>query len=470
MKFKNLVTVCMMAFTTLLMTALAAHATDYYVATTGSDTNTGTQASPFLTIQRGVNACAATGDTVIVADGTYIGNGNRNITFGNRTLTVRSQNGPTRCIINPDRSGRAFYNEWFSTSVPTIDGFYIFEGGADDGGGIAVNSSSMTVQNCIFDNNITVDTEGVGGAISNNATLTVRNCVFKNNKADKGGGAIYNGGTSSMGGTLTIQNCQFSNNSTLEYSGGALDLRKAATVENCVFIKNTAPNGGGAIASNASQASHIVNCVFYRNKSGNGAAISSYFTGTVVSHCTFVNNFADGIGGIHAFGSFFVTNSIVYGTDITSSVTITYSCMIDRLPPGTGNIQADPQFVDLVADNFHLKSTSPCINAGTPTPVLTRSYDLDELPRTMGTAPDMGAYETPGTNFWFVDKTNGNDMTGNGTPSAPYSTVRKALTSATNGGHIYIKPASYGTDRPRITKQVQLHLWGLSGQSRIGKR
>ena len=48
-------------------TALAA---DYYVATTGSDSNAGTLAQPFATLQKGVNVAVA-GDTVYIRGGTY---------------------------------------------------------------------------------------------------------------------------------------------------------------------------------------------------------------------------------------------------------------------------------------------------------------------------------------------------------------------------------------------------------------
>ena len=49
---------------------LPAGAATYYVATGGSDSNPGTQAAPFLTLQQAANTAVA-GDTVIVQDGTY---------------------------------------------------------------------------------------------------------------------------------------------------------------------------------------------------------------------------------------------------------------------------------------------------------------------------------------------------------------------------------------------------------------
>ena len=55
----------------IVLLAGPAHATDYYVATNGSNSNSGTSlASPFLTIQQAANAAQA-GDNIYVRGGTY---------------------------------------------------------------------------------------------------------------------------------------------------------------------------------------------------------------------------------------------------------------------------------------------------------------------------------------------------------------------------------------------------------------
>lgn len=56
----------------LLLAAQAGHAANYYVATTGNDTNAGTEAAPFKTIQKAANTANA-GDTVYIRGGTYSG-------------------------------------------------------------------------------------------------------------------------------------------------------------------------------------------------------------------------------------------------------------------------------------------------------------------------------------------------------------------------------------------------------------
>src|SRR5262245_15216807 len=67
MKMKYGVTLALVA--ALLGTAPAL-ATDYWVATTGNDSNPGTQASPFLTLWQAASV-ATPGTTVHVAPGTY---------------------------------------------------------------------------------------------------------------------------------------------------------------------------------------------------------------------------------------------------------------------------------------------------------------------------------------------------------------------------------------------------------------
>ena len=69
--------------------------TDCYVATTGSDTGTGTVADPFLTIQKGVDTVDV-GGTVHVANGTYAAGAtiNKNLTLDGQSRAGTIVNGP----------------------------------------------------------------------------------------------------------------------------------------------------------------------------------------------------------------------------------------------------------------------------------------------------------------------------------------------------------------------------------------
>ena len=62
--------------------------------------------------------------------------------------------------------------------------------------------------------------------------------------------------------------------------------------------------------------------------------------------------------------------------------------------PASGTITSDAQFVNYQQDgsgDYHLKSTSPAIDAGTP--VGAPSTDFDGNPRPQGKGYDIGPYE-----------------------------------------------------------------------------
>jgi hypothetical protein len=70
---------------------------------------------------------------------------------------------------------------------------------------------------------------------------------------------------------------------------------------------------------------------------------------------------------------------------------------------GTLNV-ANPEFVDALAEDFHLQPTSPLRNNGNA-PFPLPSVDLDGGPRIIESAPDLGAYEIP--DVLFVDGFDG---------------------------------------------------------------
>jgi hypothetical protein len=107
-------------------------------------------------------------------------------------------------------------------------------------------------------------------------------------------------------------------------------------------------------------------------------------------------------GGLQ--GNFTGTNCIVYnnyaylGPEIYEGYCmLTYTCCATTIV-GTGNITSNPQFVDPINSNFHLQSTSPCIDTGNPT------WPLDPD----STRADMGA--------WYYDQ------------SAPPPTINVTMT------------------------------------------
>ncbi|MBI2441276.1 MAG: hypothetical protein HYV35_07900, partial [Lentisphaerae bacterium] len=113
-------------FAWLIVLALAcapmASATDYFVATNGSDAAAGTSwATALLTISNAV-AKTASDDTVTVSNGTYNITNQISITNG---ITVQSLNGATNAIVNGGGSVRCFY---VSHTNAVVDGFTITNG------------------------------------------------------------------------------------------------------------------------------------------------------------------------------------------------------------------------------------------------------------------------------------------------------------------------------------------------------
>jgi hypothetical protein len=128
----------------------------YYVTKAGSDDNGGTGWNDaFNTIQRGIDA-ASDGDSVVVADGTYTGAGNKNIELLGKAISVQSSNGPQNCVIDCEISGRGFHIHQWEGLDTVISGFSIINGAVpgDYGGDVYCNgtssiSSTATIYNWI---------------------------------------------------------------------------------------------------------------------------------------------------------------------------------------------------------------------------------------------------------------------------------------------------------------------------------
>lgn len=209
-----------------------ASAANWYVSNDGSNTNTGTSwTDAFATIQAGIDA-AFSGDTVLVADGTYTGDGNRHISLDYKIITVRSVNGPHYCIIDLENDGKGFHLQW-TPAGSLIDGFTIVNGrtdiSTDYGVGIRCDGCYTTIKNCIVKSHTGVQW-GAGIDIRNSAEPIIVNTIFADNQTTVGGSAV-----SMYRASATFINCTFSGN-----SGGAslITASSASSFTNCIFWNN----------------------------------------------------------------------------------------------------------------------------------------------------------------------------------------------------------------------------------------
>ena len=111
--------------------------------------------SEYHTIQEGIDA-ASDYDTVLVAPGTYTGDGNRDLQFTGAEFVLLSEAGPDSTVIDCEEvSGGVTCNN--DQSLATIlSGFTITNGLAGFGGAVHVIESSLTIRNCRLIDNLAV--------------------------------------------------------------------------------------------------------------------------------------------------------------------------------------------------------------------------------------------------------------------------------------------------------------------------
>lgn len=237
----------------------------------------------------------------------------------------------------------------------------------DDGAGVYSHQGTVTYRECTFVGN---DATHSGGAcMLKQSESTFYRCRFFANRGDAGGGALY---VEHVGQTspTTLINCLFSGNHS-ESNGGAIMMDVTQVfASNCTFTQNTAANLGGAVFLYTVTTIHSDNSIFWGNTDSNGEVESSQIHIPAPPH----------------------TQAI-----------LRFSCIKNYSGPDDGNIGDNPQFVDpngpdnipgTLDDNARLGGNSPCVDAGKNALIPSgTTVDLDGQPRISNGIVDMGAYE-----------------------------------------------------------------------------
>jgi predicted outer membrane repeat protein len=283
---KTLIMVFLCLFVVLISVSSASAASTVYVnATGGNDSNNGTINHPYQTIVQGINSIEENG-TVHIADGTYSGTGNTNLTITkNMNITGQSQQGT---IINGSNTNWIFHIN--NNITVNIQNLTITNGSAPTGdAGAIYNEGTLTLNNSTFTNNYAYSW---GGAIYNEGTLTVTGSTFTNNTS------VYGGAIGNDVCTLTINNSTFTNNKA-RWNGGAIYNIGAMTVNGSTFTGNIAVNDGGAIDNNniMSNITTVTGSTFTGNNAQYGGAIDNKVHTLTVTGSTFTNNNVSWDGG-----------------------------------------------------------------------------------------------------------------------------------------------------------------------------
>jgi len=373
--------------------------------------------SEYTTIQEAIDVTWE-GDTVIVAEGTYTGIGNKNLDYDGKAITVRSLNPNDPCvvaatIIDCENSGRGFYFHSGEDGNSIVTGLTVSNGnitgtpGSPDayGGGIYCSGASPTIINCFVINNSVYawncshcsggTVEAFGGGIScvSNSHPIIINCTVSGNLAKvpnliEGYGDAYGGGIfCSSDSTVAVYNCTITSNT----SHGGMWMSDAS------WIHYAQDSYGGGIYISSGASSSIKNTLFADNetklvsgedydgvnygKSRGAGIFCGADVNVIIDNCTFYGNYTDPTGvrgnGGGIFGPATVSNCIIWNnlssSQIAGSANVTYSD-IEGGFSGTGNINADPCFVSGPLGDYYLSQTaagqgsdSPCVDAGSNT-------------------------------------------------------------------------------------------------------
>ena len=310
-----------------------------------------------------------------------------------------------------EREGRLSHCHVNGNDVVDGVGGYLLE----HGGGVFCEEGGTIADSTLEDNEA-----DFGGGVYCYLGGTVTNCLIAENDGVKGGG-IYIDGPGNLHDSEIVSNRAFSGYFDYDSYGGGVYASAGALVDGCRISNNEADggyydcdgNGGGAYVNDST----LRNCLVSKNEvyAGNGESYGAgvYCVGGTVESCTITDNTLDGWnmdgwadgdgGGIYASSASLMVNTIVHKnirddsegsiSDVSGSVTARHSCASD-LPPGDGNVVADPMFLDWAAGNYRLLPASPCIDAGTNQAWMADASDLDGNKRIGSGTVDMGCYES----------------------------------------------------------------------------
>ena len=239
--------------------------------------------------------------------------------------------------------------------------------------GIRCEYSSPTISNCI------VESCTVHGMYCGGGSPTISNCIARENCI----------GLSFASSSATVNGCEAKQNSMQGIF--CYGIPSPTVMRNRIV-----GNGSGYSGITLSESGAIVKSNWiYNNYDGVRCFNSS---SAVVRNNTIVGSTRYGIWRMAGTAPP-ISNFILWDNDDDlHGCSATYSCIKDG-DPGTGNISSDPKFVDLINDDYHLSSSSPCIDAGDPYGTYTGELDIDGESRVIDgdgdqiDVVDMGADE-----------------------------------------------------------------------------
>jgi predicted outer membrane repeat protein len=272
------------------------------------------------TIQLALDA-SASGDTVLLANGTFTGAGNRDLNFRGRAVLLASrEHSADACILDvqasPSDPHRGILCSSGEGSGTVVEDLTITHAYGPVGSAVLMLAASPRFRRVVFAEN---STSTGGAAYALNGSPVFEDCVFGNNGTPLGsGGAFY----CKFGGAPRLTGCKFFGNQAR--FGGAAYCRENAspTFEHCIWVDNHAYTGGafmgadgthpvltdntfdsnrggigGAIHLGEDADAELTRCELSRNEASRGAGLSCRDGVPLLTECLFTENRARLFGG-----------------------------------------------------------------------------------------------------------------------------------------------------------------------------
>ncbi|HEX6648677.1 MAG TPA: choice-of-anchor Q domain-containing protein, partial [Pyrinomonadaceae bacterium] len=266
------------------------------------------------------------------------------ITQSNLTI-----NGPGKDKLTVRRNTGGFYRIFSFGNVvetATIAGMTVSNGfnSVNDGGAISFTGKTLTINGCVFSNNIAA---GSGGALYVFAKLNVTNSFFNDNFSSAPMGGWSGGGAILVRGALNVSNSTFNNNIANSLGGGINADTSGlnggdSTITNTQFTGNSGDAGGGvAVGTQVGvnpNAMRIINSTFNRNIStiinSKGGGIYHGFGTLHVIGSTLKDNECYGI----TMASFSAISTNIVDSTITGNTFGGIETEFATVPSGTLNV------------------------------------------------------------------------------------------------------------------------------------